>query len=406
MSETIFQRITIIVALFAIHVTSGFVQLPTVRRTKNNPRRETLSPAFATVFNSTTTTTSREIAPIRTKKKKNKVVSGSPKRTNTRRTTKGTSLSTPSINDSNITLPSTAIGTIQSSSTTRSKKNKSNSKRNFKDQEFSWLHWVYNQWKDTSVGGISDENVIKQMMKAIPKWSKRRSLQDAQRAEELLERLIQEAIAGNPLMRTKTTTELKESSTLLSVALFNAAMDAYAKIGNPEGVQRILRRMEFLRTSVNNTNNEHNDFAHLHADEFSMSTLATAWAKNDSRSAEAAQKAEAILHYMYIKGLVPNTITYNTVLHAIAVGNQCDRALKDEDIVQRMKQRHEENGEDCLPDVYTYQSLIQAWSRTSLPGAPQKAEQILQSMDEDASSSMTPNAYCFTSKYKHLTDLI
>merc|ERR1712166_1473925 len=35
---------------------------------------------------------------------------------------------------------------------------------NFKDQEFSWLHWVYNQWKDTSVGGISDENVIKQMM--------------------------------------------------------------------------------------------------------------------------------------------------------------------------------------------------------------------------------------------------
>jgi hypothetical protein len=405
MSETIFHRITIIVSLFVIHVTSGFVQLPTVRRTKNNPRRETWSPAFATVFNSTVTTTSREIAPIRTKNK-NKVVHGSPKRTNTRRTTKDTSLSTPSINDSNIISHSTAIGTIASSSTTPSKKNKSNNKRNFKDQEFSWLHWVYNQWKNTAVGGISDENVIKQMMKAIPKWSKRKSLQDAERAEELLERLIQEAIAGNPLMRTKTTTELKESSTLLSVTLFNAAMDAYAKIGNPEGVQRILRRMEFLRTSVNNTNNEHNDFAHLHADEFSMSTLATAWAKNKNRSVEAAQKAEAILQYMYIKDLVPNTITYNTVLHAIAVGNQCDRALRAEDIVQRMIQRHEDNGEDCMPDVYTYQSLIQAWSRTSLPGAPQKAEEIIQSMDEDASSSMTPNAYCFTSKYKYLIDLI
>jgi len=64
-----------------------------------------------------------------------------------------------------------------------------------------------------------------------------------------------------------------------------------------------------------------------------------------------------------------------------------------------MKHRHEEKGEDCMPDVYTYQSLIQAWSRTSLPGAPQKAEFILQLMDEEASFSnkrLTPNTYCFT----------
>jgi len=281
---------------------------------------------------------------------------------------------------------------VTSSSVTRSKKNKSP-----KVDEFQWLHWIYKQWIDTSPLDLTDEYVIKQMMVAIPKWSKRKSLKDAKRAEELLERLVQEAIAGNPHMRTKNTTESKEPSALLTVSLFNAAMDAYGKIGNPEGVQRILRRMECLRTSVNNKNIEHHDFADLNPDEFSMSTLATAWAK--SRSEEAAQKAEAILQYMDLKGLVPNTITYNTVLHAIAVGNQCDRALRAEDLVQRMKYRHEEKGEDCMPDVYTYQSLIQAWSRTSLPGAPQKAEFILQLMDEEASSSnkrLTPNTYCYT----------
>lgn len=200
---------------------------------------------------------------------------------------------------------------------------------------------------------------------------------------------------------TATTSEeetFSEPTGLLTVSSFNAAMDAFGKIGNPTGVQRILRRMEGLRTSGVAC------FAHLQPDEFSMSTLATAWAK--SQSEEAARKAEAIIQYMDLRGLVPNTVTYNSVLHAIAKGNECDRALRAEDMVQRMKKRHEEKGEDCQPDVYTYQCLIQAWSRTSLPGSPQKAERILRFMDNEASSGkkncrrLSPNAHCFTSKFQ------
>jgi len=274
---------------------------------------------------------------------------------------------------------------------------------------------VYYQWRGTSPGELTDENVLKQMVAAIPRWARRKSLEAADRAEQLLERLIQEALAGNPRIRiraesssssvtpvltntsctgtasnlTNTTAITKSPPIPLSVSLFNAAMDAYGKIGHPEGVQRILRRMDQLRKKDAN-------FDHLCPDEFSMSILATAWAK--SRSLEAAQKAEAILQYMDVNELVPNTITYNAVLNAIAVGNQVDKALKAEDIVQRMKQRHEEKGEDCAPDVYTYQSLIQAWSRTPYPGAPQKAEEVLRYMDEasEKNKSLKPNAYCFT----------
>ena len=115
--------------------------------------------------------------------------------------------------------------------------------------------------------------------------------------------------------------------------------------------------MEGLRTSGVD------DFSCLQPDEFSMSTLATAWAK--SQSQEAAQKAEAIIKYMDLNGLIPNTITYNSVLHAIAVGNECDRALKAEDMVRRMTRRHEENGEDCQPDVYSYQSKSSALGNIS-----------------------------------------
>jgi len=395
----------------AVHTGSCFVSL-SPSRIKTSQRIERLSPAFATVANSTLSTATKPIA-------KNNRGSENIKHTYKvgELNEQTHSVYTNQEKKFNRTVPSSTIKKIESSSNPRnSTRNSNNNVKNYnhkqtkknskqkrcaKVEQFQWLHWIYNQWKDTSPGDLTDENVIKQMIAAVPKWSKRKSTEAAKRAEGLLERLIQEAVAGNPHMRTKAMSPLTTSEeissappAMLSVSLFNAAMDAYGKIGNPSGVQRILRRMEGLRTSGVH------DFACLEPDEFTMSTLATAWAK--SHSEEAAQKAEAIIQYMDFKGLVPNTITYNSVLHAIAVGNQCDKALRAEDIVNRMKQRHEEKGEDCEPDVYTYQSLIQAWSRTSIPGSPQKAERILLYMDNEASSGkknckrLAPNAYCFT----------
>jgi Pentatricopeptide repeat domain/PPR repeat len=274
-----------------------------------------------------------------------------------------------------------------------SKKNvQSPNKKTPQHDEFQWLNWVYYQWKDKAPGQLTDENVVRQMIAAIPHWARRRSLAAAKRAEELLERLVQEALAGNTLLTGTTTT-----SPLLSVSEFNAAMDAYGKIGNPQGVQRLLRRMESLQKASQDGGDV--DFAQgLRPDAFSMSILATAWAK--SGSPDAAQKADAILQYMDLNGLKANTVTYNAILNAIAVGNQVDKALRAEDVVEQMKDRHEQ-GQDCAPDVYTYQSLIQAWSKTTLPGAPQKAEEILRYMDEasERNEKLTPNAYCFTSKF-------
>mmetsp|Transcript_13035 Transcript_13035/g.30732 ORF Transcript_13035/g.30732 Transcript_13035/m.30732 type:complete len:653 (+) Transcript_13035:214-2172(+) len=389
---------------FAIRTAFCFVPF-SFSRISGNPTIKRLSPVFATVYNSTLPTATvtppktndngkilkRAYAIGKTKDKKSSVLGNK-------------------TNKYNRSPPPSTIKKLRPSSQSHKRKgigsikiNKGKGKRHKRKlrpeaEQFQWLHWVYNQWKDTSPGDLTDENVIKQMMAAVPRWSKRKSFQSAQRSEVLLGRLIQEAIAGNPHMRRNATTTSEKNSTaptaMLTVNLFNAAMDGYGKIGDPAGVQRILRRMESLRTSGVA------DFADLKPDEFSMSTLATAWAK--SHSEEAARKAEAIVQYMDLKGLAPNTITYNAVLHAIAMGSECDRALKAEDMVERMKRRHEENGEDCQPDVYTYQTLIQAWSKTTMPGSPQKAERILRSMDNEASSGkknshqLAPNTYCFT----------
>ena len=242
-------------------------------------------------------------------------------------------------------------------------------------EEFQWLNWVYSNWKDVSAGDLSEE-VLKQMAPAISKWGKRKAINSGDRAEELLERIIVDNLAGNPHAE-------------LTVSLFNAAMDAHAKQSDPIGVQRVLRRMEILRRENDHLN-------HLRPDVFSMSILATAWA--NSRSPDAAAKAEDILNYMELRNLTPNTITYNAVLHAMAVSNQIDKAIRAEDLVKQMKDRHA-SGEDCEPDTYTYLSLIQAWSRTCLPGSPQKAEQVLNFLDEESekgNKKLSPNSYCFT----------
>ena len=245
-------------------------------------------------------------------------------------------------------------------------------------EEHRWLNWVYKQWSVCPKGELS-EDVWKNMVPAISKWSRRTERDAPDRGEELLERMIQETVAGNPHAE-------------LTVTMFNAAMNGFAKRGDPTGVQRILRRMETLRST------HPHRLSHLKPDVFSMSTLATAWAK--SRSPEAADRAQSILHYMEVKNVSPNRITYNAVLNALASGSQVDKAIRAEDIVHRMKEQSME-GDDCQPDIYSYQSLIQAWAKTPLPGSPQKAERILRYMDEQSEKGnmgLSPNVYCFTSK--------
>lgn len=263
----------------------------------------------------------------------------------------------------------------------KKRKKRSQSKRS---EEFQWLNWLYTECKRTEPGKL-DELVLKRLVPAISSWGRRKSPKAANRAEEFLERIIAENLAGN-----------KKAG--VTVNLFNAAMDGHAKVGNPAGVQRILRRMEHLRK-------KHESLAHLKPDVFSMSTLVTAWAK--SRSPDAPAKAEAILNYMELNDLSPNTITYNSVLHAMAVGDQIDKAVKAEDFVKHMRLRHLK-GEDCQPDIYSYQLLIQAWSTTSVPGAPQKAERILRLLDNEAekgNKALAPNSHCFTCKFSIVVSL-
>jgi hypothetical protein len=246
------------------------------------------------------------------------------------------------------------------------------------------------------------------MVPAISIYAKRRSLQAAEQAQALLQRYIQEYQAGN-------------EQAVLTTTMFNAAMDAYAKIGQPVRVQEILKQMKELAnnstcssTSGSGTNQQQqqqHQLAHLRPDVISLTTLATAWTK--SRNPHAATKAQAVLEYMEQQPLdmQPTTVLYNVVLNALAHSNLPDKAQRAEKLVARMQDRcalvqfnGNENDDElqllhacCEPSIYTYQSLISCYSRSSQ--SPERAEQVLSFLKRQAAdhgrSDLEPNTHCF-----------
>ena len=76
-----------------------------------------------------------------------------------------------------------------------------------------------------------------------------------------------------------------------------------------------------------------------------------------------------------------------------------DKALKAEKLVDQMEILHNQGFCDAKPDVWTYQSLLSAWSTSKVWGSPQRCEEILRMMDakfKAGDDAVKPNAHCFT----------
>jgi hypothetical protein len=263
------------------------------------------------------------------------------------------------------------------------------------------------------------------MVPAISIYAKRRSLKTADQAHALLQRYIQEYQAGT------------NGQAILTTIMFNAAMDAYAKIGQPARVQMIIKQMKELANDNHNHSTasaaaaaaaasdptcqqqQQQQLSHLQPDVISFTTLAMAWTK--SRNPQAATKAQAVLEWMEQQPLdmQPTTVLYNVVLNALARSSLPDKAQRAEKLVARMQERcalvkfngngngidigNEEDDElqllhaCCEPSIYTYQSLISCYSRSSQ--SPERAEQVLNFLKRQAAdhgrADLEPNTHCF-----------
>jgi len=253
-----------------------------------------------------------------------------------------------------------------------------NHKKNGNVSRIQRRSMINRKFNNASVG-VVPRALLDEIPKAIACCAYDRSYEGGRQAQALLKRYIQEFLAGN-------------SNATLNNRLFNAVMNAWVKSEHqdaPQKIQNIMKIMQDLR--------KQHDLLDLAPDVISMSLYCLACAK--SRKPIAAQKAQGILGHMERKGLKPNTFTYNAVLLAHVHSNNREKALKVEALIHHMTQRYDSGHSECRPDVCSYQSLIAAWSRTSMYGTPQKAEEVLNFLYDESRQRgkgyLRPNCHCY-----------
>eukprot|EP00546_Thalassionema_frauenfeldii_P007599 CAMPEP_0178918908 /NCGR_PEP_ID=MMETSP0786-20121207/14102_1 /TAXON_ID=186022 /ORGANISM="Thalassionema frauenfeldii, Strain CCMP 1798" /LENGTH=474 /DNA_ID=CAMNT_0020592699 /DNA_START=28 /DNA_END=1449 /DNA_ORIENTATION=+ len=244
-------------------------------------------------------------------------------------------------------------------------------------QTFQWRCKIVESLNNTEVGKTPKE-LLDQVPRVLTSCARDRTSEGAKQAQLLLNRYVREVEAGNRYAAPE-------------VQLFNIAMDAWVKSRRsdaPEKIKGILKTMQDLRLNHN--------LSELIPDVISLSLFCLAWAR--SREPIAAEKAHEILNYMERRGLRPNTFTYNAVLLSHVHSNKRDKALAVESLINHMKERCNAGNTECCPDICSYQSLIAAWSRTSMYGTPQKAEEVLHFLDEESRNGkedLRPNCHCY-----------
>ena len=78
-------------------------------------------------------------------------------------------------------------------------------------------------------------------------------------------------------------------------------------------------------------------------------------------------------------------MTYNSVMNAYAKSSDAKAAEKAEKLLSEMKKRVEEEGDDCSvrPDFFSFSTVINAWARSLNSEKVYKVMNILNEMETD-----------------------
>jgi pentatricopeptide repeat protein len=157
----------------------------------------------------------------------------------------------------------------------------------------------------------------------------------------------------------------------------NSCIDAWAKCGQVQRAQELLRWMEELSRQPGKEHLQPNSVAH--------STVVHAWAK--SGDPQAGQQAEYLFEKMqrlYEEGhavICPDEFTCGSVLYAWSRSNYPGAAQRAEDFLKRLEEMYAQRKLVCCPSSTMYATVINAWANSPDLNAAERAEDILEKME-------------------------
>jgi predicted nucleic acid-binding protein len=299
---------------------------------------------------------------------------------------------------------------------------------------------------DMEDAGNGAEEVLKQMNAtglvpstlcyniAIKAWMKsQRGRQSAEHAERILEEMQSPAdvvtyssvihtwaISGMNAHAAERAEQIllkieNDKSVVPNIVVYNACLNAWCKSRSPLVVNRteaLLRRME-ASTHVTPDLVSYNTYLHAlammgkepamaqRADDtlcrleerfdtgeidfspnvFSYNLVIEGWVR--SRDANAATRACDVLRKLVKRdGVEPDAISFNQVLNALSRSSLPGAAQKAENLLHYMDESYKSGVYNCKVDIVGYTSVISAWSRSGQTGGAERAEHILNLMEQ------------------------
>ena len=166
-----------------------------------------------------------------------------------------------------------------------------------------------------------------------------------------------------------------------NVVTYNAVINAHAKSSDPE--------VPFQVESIVNQMWENG----VMPDTLTYNSLMKVWSNSNctqtddkNGNPEPIKRMLGLLDEMMSRGVRPNTNTFNSIIHGLGKFNQ---PLLAEEIIEQMK----EYGVD--PDVWSYNSAIAAWARSNSSEGGEMAERLLDKMERGVDVPMPDSVtYC------------
>ena len=203
-------------------------------------------------------------------------------------------------------------------------------------------------------------------------------------------------LARDTLHRMISRNQRNRSCVAPNVASFNGLLNAYSNNGRADAgnqAERILDWMEEL---------DQTDGFHVQPDERSYAIVMDAYSKSKSPA-----RAESVFHRLLKRqreghNLAPTVFTFNSMLNAISKTGADDSIEKAEGILALMEELHK-NGLDVAPTTGTYNCLLNVWKAfRDRPDAATASLRILEQM-KSKSTWARPNRKTYNTVLYTLT---
>jgi len=223
--------------------------------------------------------------------------------------------------------------------------------------------------------------------RVLDAWAKSESVGGVLRAQEIL------------LNMERKFQQTRDDAIEPTVYGFNCVIDGWARVAHKFGSDESGKRAEALLAWMIQLNElEEGKSRNLKPDLITMNSLINAWSK--SSMPNAAQRAQDILDYMEdnqeLSGIRPNDVSYTSVIVGWTNSGDPSAAKNAEKILLRMEKLYENGVTVVKPNVVTYSSCINAYSKL---GQARRAEELLQRMqsqyEKDGDSELKPNVFSY-----------